>query len=70
MVVKFLGVLAIVTGVSLAVAALFGFVMPWAMIGMSLFGMVLLALHKRQPIRIRKGNLEATVHHRAPHRDA
>ena len=50
------------------VAALLGFVAtPWVTIGMSLFGIALLALHKRRPLRIRKGDLEATVHHRAPH---
>ena len=69
MVVKLLGMLAIVTGVSLAVAALFGFVTPWAMIGMSLFGMALLALLKRQPVRIRKGDFKVRVHHQTPHGD-
>jgi hypothetical protein len=70
MVVKLLGALAIAIGASLVVAALVGFlVTPWVTIGMTLFGLALLALHKRRPIRIRKGDLEVTVHHRAPHGD-
>ena len=68
MVVNLLGAFAIVVGASIAVTALLGFVAtPWVTIGMSLFGIALLALHKRRPLRIRKGDLEATVHHRAPH---
>ena len=70
MVVKLLGALAIVAGASLAVVALLGFVVtPWATVGMSLFGIALLALHKRRPIRMQKDDLEVTVHHRAPHGD-
>jgi hypothetical protein len=70
MVVKLLGVLALVIGTSLALAALLGFlVTPWGTIGMSLFGIALLALHKRRPARIRKGDLVFRVHHRAPRGD-
>jgi hypothetical protein len=69
MVVKLLGLVAIVVGASLAVAALLGvLVTPWVTIGMSLLGIALLVLHKRRPVRIRKGDLEVRVHHRAPHR--
>jgi hypothetical protein len=65
---KLLGALAIVIGASLAVAAVLGFlVTPWVTIGVSLFATALLALHKRRPVRIRKGDFEVTVHHRAPH---
>jgi uncharacterized membrane protein YgaE (UPF0421/DUF939 family) len=47
-----LGALAVAIGASLAVAALFGFlVTPWTTIGMSLFVVALLALHMRRPIR-------------------
>jgi predicted membrane channel-forming protein YqfA (hemolysin III family) len=66
MVVKLLGALAIVIAASLAVAALLGLlVTPWATIGMSLFAIALLALHKRRPVRIRKGDFDVKVHHRA-----
>ena len=45
MAIKLLGAFAIVIGASLAVAALFGFlVTPWVTIGMSLFVIALLAL--------------------------
>ena len=67
---KLLGALAMVTGSSLAVAALLGFlVTPWVTIGMSLFGIALLALHRRRPVRIRKGDLVFWVHQRAPDGD-
>jgi hypothetical protein len=57
-------------GASLAAAALLGFlVTPWVTIGMSLFGIALLALHKRRPVRIRKGELMFRVHQRAPEGD-
>jgi hypothetical protein len=68
MVTKLLGAFAIVIGASLAMLALLGFlVTPWVTIGMSLFVIALLALHRRRPVRVRKGDLEVTVHHRAPH---
>jgi hypothetical protein len=70
MVVKLLGALDIAIGASLVVAALLGFlVTPWVTIGMSLFVIALLAPHKHRPIRIQKGDLEITLHHRAPHGD-
>jgi hypothetical protein len=65
---KLLGAVAIMIGASLAVAGLLGFlVTAWVTIGTSLFVIALLALHRRRPVRIRKGDLEVTVHHRAPH---
>jgi uncharacterized membrane protein YgaE (UPF0421/DUF939 family) len=68
MVTKLLGAFAIVIGASVAMLALLGFlVTPWVTIGMSLFVIALLALHRRRPVRVRKGDLEVTVHHRAPH---
>lgn len=71
MVVKLLGLFAIAIGVSVAaLAALFGFlVTPWIGIGMSLFVVALLALHKRRPVRMRKGDLKVTVQQRAPQGD-
>jgi membrane protein implicated in regulation of membrane protease activity len=68
MVMKLLGAFAIVIGASLAVAALLGFlVTAWVTIGMSLLVIALLAMHKRRPVRVRRGDLEVTVQHRAPH---
>ena len=68
--VKLLGALAMVTGSSLAVAALLGFLAtPWVTIGMSLFGIALLALHRRRPVRIRKGDFVFRVHQRTPDGD-
>ena len=67
---KLLGALAVVTGSSLAVAALLGVLLtPWVTIGMSLFGIALLALHRRRPVRIRKGDFVFHVHQRAPDGD-
>ena len=68
--VKLLGVLAIVIAALLAVAALLGFlVSPWVTIGMSLFVLALLALHKRRTAQIRKGDLVFRVRHRATYGD-
>ena len=67
MAIRLLGAFAIVLGASLAVAALLGsLVTAWVTIGMSLFVVALLALHKRRPVRIRKGDFDVTVQHRVP----
>jgi hypothetical protein len=43
-------------------------VTPWVMIGVSLFVIALLAAHKRRTVRIRKGDLEVRLRHRAARR--
>ena len=69
MVVKLFGVVAIMVGMAFAVMALLDvLVTPWVMIGMSLFVIALLAAHKRRTVRIRKGDLEVRVRHRAEQR--
>jgi membrane protein implicated in regulation of membrane protease activity len=66
MVIKLLGLIAIIVGVAVAVLALLDVVVtPWVTIGMSLFVIALLAAHKRRTVRIRKGDLEVRLRHRA-----
>jgi hypothetical protein len=66
MVVKLLGLIAIVVGVAFAVLALLDvLVTPWVTIVMSLFVIALLAAHRRRTVHIRKGDLEVRVRHRA-----
>jgi membrane protein implicated in regulation of membrane protease activity len=66
MVVKLLGVIAIVVGVAFAVSALLDvLVTPWVVIGMSLFGIALAAAHERRTVRIRKSDREVRLRRRA-----
>ena len=66
MVLKLLGLVAIVVGVAFSVLALLDvFVTPWVTIAMSLFVIALLAAHRRRTVHIRKGGLEVRVRHRA-----
>jgi MYXO-CTERM domain-containing protein len=64
-VAKLIGVVAVVVGVAVAVMALLGFlVTPWVTVGMGLFVLVLLAVHRRRTVRFRQGDLEFRVRHR------